>query len=286
MIVTFHGVRGSTPCHSGDVARYGGNTSCVSIAAPGEDPLLLDLGTGLRYFGDRLPRDRPFRGTALLSHLHWDHVQGLPFFRPLLRAGAALTVYAPAQDDGRHPGDCLAMAIRPPMFPIDLSAMGGTVAVHEAKPEFSVGGYLVRSADVPHNGPTYGFRIEHGGRSVAYVCDHQQPIDGYDVPESVVGLCHGVDLLIHDAQYTREEFMPKATWGHCTHEFAVRVAAACGAAQLALFHHDPYHDDDKLDAMTREARALGDELGVSVFAAVEELSVELAERPTADAFEG
>ena len=97
--VTFHGVRGSTPCHGDDIRRYGGNTSCVSIAAPGEDPLVFDLGTGLRYFGQTQPHDGSFRGSCLLTHLHWDHTQGLPFFVPILRAGATLDIYGPCQED-------------------------------------------------------------------------------------------------------------------------------------------------------------------------------------------
>ena len=107
MLVTFHGVRGSTPCQGDDIARYGGNTSCVSVRVPGEDPLLFDLGTGLRYFGLTCPNDEPFRGTALVSHLHWDHVQGLPFFGPLLHDDAELVVYAPSQHDGRDAADVL-----------------------------------------------------------------------------------------------------------------------------------------------------------------------------------
>ena len=107
MLVTFHGVRGSTPCHGDDIARYGGNTSCVSVTAAGERPLLFDMGTGLRYFGLAQPTDEPFRGTCLVSHLHWDHVQGLPFFGPLLHEDAELVVYAPSQHDGRCAAEVL-----------------------------------------------------------------------------------------------------------------------------------------------------------------------------------
>lgn len=275
MIITFHGVRGSTPCNSDDISRYGGNTSCVSISAPGEDPLLFDLGTGLRYFGDLLGPDELFRGTVLLSHLHWDHVQGLPFFRPLLKPGAEMTIHAPVQPDGRHPGDILLTTIRPPLFPVHLNEMGGTVTVHRAKPEFSVGSFIVRSADVPHNGATAGYRVDYGNRSVAYVCDHQQPDDPEHVAESVVDLCHGVDLLIHDAQYTPDDFERKRTWGHCTSSYAVTVAAAVKAKQLALFHHDPYHGDDMVDSMAAEAAKLGEVHGIDVFAAAEGQSVDL-----------
>ena len=112
MHVTFHGVRGSTPCHGDDISRYGGNTSCVAVRVPGEGPLFFDLGTGARYLGRTLPQDGTFRGTCLLSHLHWDHTQGLPFFTPLLREGAVLDVYAPEQDDGRTVAEVFDTTIR------------------------------------------------------------------------------------------------------------------------------------------------------------------------------
>jgi len=278
MIVTFHGVRGSTPCQSDDVARHGGNTSCVSVRSPGEEPLLFDLGTGLRYFAETMGPDETFRGTCLLSHFHWDHVQGLPFFGPLLREGSSLTIYAPAQPDGRHPGEVLLSTIRPPLFPICLDEMSGQVTVHKAKPEFSVGSYAVRSGDVPHNGAMAGYRVDDGAHCVTYISDHQQPDDPSQVAESVIELCRGVDLLIHDAQYTRSEFDQKRTWGHCTTEYAVWVAATAKAKRLALFHHDPYHDDRTIERMTTAAQKCGDALGVEVFAATEGLSVDLNER--------
>ena len=275
MIVTFHGVRGSTPCQSDDVARHGGNTACVSVHAPGEQPLLFDLGTGLRYFAETIARDETFHGTCLLSHLHWDHVQGLPFFKPLLEAGSSLTIHAPAQDDGRHPGEVLQQTIRPPLFPICLNQLAGEVVVHRAKPQFSVGSYSVHSGSVPHNGPMAGYRVEHERHTVAYISDHQQPDDPRHVAESVLELCRGVDLLIHDAQYTASEFELKRTWGHCTIEYAVWVAAEAKAKRLALFHHDPFHDDDTVETMTRAAQVCGERLGVEVFAATEGLSLDL-----------
>jgi phosphoribosyl 1,2-cyclic phosphodiesterase len=275
VIVNFHGVRGSTPCQSPDVARHGGNTSCVSVHTPNEAPLLFDLGTGLRNFAETLAPDEVFDGTCLLSHLHWDHVQGLPFFRPLLRPGARMTIHAPAQDDGRHPGDVLQATIRPPLFPVGLDEIDGEVVVHQGKPQFTVGSSTVHSADVPHNGSTTGYRVDSGTHSVAYVSDHQQPDDFADMAESVVGLCRGVDLLIHDAQYTRAEFEQKRTWGHCTVEYAVAVAAAANVRRLALFHHDPFHDDEMIERMTAAGRRCGEALGVDVFAAVEGLSVDL-----------
>ena len=132
MLVRFHGVRGSTPCHGDEIARYGGNTSCVSVLADGEDPLLFDLGTGLRYFG--LGCAAPFQGTSLVSHLHWDHVQGLPFFGPLLHEDTHLVVYAPSEHDGRTAAEVLAATISPPLFPIGLDMFPGHIEVREPPP--------------------------------------------------------------------------------------------------------------------------------------------------------
>ena len=276
--VTFHGVRGSTPCQSDDIKRYGGNTSCVSVDAPGEQPLLLDMGTGLRYFGKRLPADELFRGSCLLTHLHWDHVQGLPFFAPLLREGSSLDVYGPAQDDGRSLAEVVSFTIRPPLFPVSVDELPGTVRFHDtADTEFSIGGYNVTARLVPHLGPTLGFRIEWQGRSIAYLSDHQQPFDGsYSAAPGALELVEGVDLLIHDAQYTPPEFKVKSTWGHCTIDYAVWLATRAGVKQLALFHHDPSRRDDDLDGLVQCAVEAGRHRGVDVIAASEGLVVELA----------
>lgn len=276
MRVTFHGVRGSTPCDRPEIARYGGNTSCVVIDAPGEPDLLLDMGTGARSRGLELTaHGRPFRGACFVSHLHWDHIQGLPFFSPLRHADTDLVIYAPEQADGRDPDDVLAETIRPPLFPIGLHDFTGRIEARVAPAEMAHGGYRIRSAKVPHCGPTNGYRIERGGASVAYVSDHQQPANPLTVAESVLDLCAGVDLLIHDAQYTPMEIRHKPDWGHCTVEYAVWLAAHVGARRLALFHHDPDRDDDHLDRLAGLATACGASMGVDVFAAAEGMTVEV-----------
>jgi phosphoribosyl 1,2-cyclic phosphodiesterase len=255
--ITFHGVRGSTPCHGEATARYGGNTSCVSVAVPGADPLLFDLGTGLRYFGLGVPGDVLFRGTCLLTHLHWDHVQGLPFFTPLLRHGAHLDVYAPVQEDGSSPAGALHASINPPLFPIGLQALPGNIDVHGVgDADWAIGDVEVRSRLIPHVGNTLGYRVSWGGASVAYLSDHQQPsVHDYSMSDGARDLCDGVDVLIHDAQYTYEEFLTKSDWGHCTIEYALWLAQECGVKTLVLYHHDPMHDDDIVDELTARCRA-------------------------------
>ena len=278
MKVTFFGVRGSTPCHGPAVARYGGNTSCVAVEVPGHDPVFLDLGTGARDLGHRLPNDGTFRGVCLLSHLHWDHAQGLPFFTPLHACGAVLDVYAPRQDDGRSVADAIDQVIRPPLFPVTVHDLPGSVRFHDTDDgTFQIGEIRVTARTVPHVGPTLGFRLEWGGRSLAYVSDHQQPSgDRYELSPAVRELADGVDLLIHDAQYTPEEFAHKQTWGHCTADFALWVAGQCNVRQLALFHHDPTRSDEALDELGVRAVEHGRRAGFSVEMAVEGLTLDLA----------
>ena len=254
--MTFYGVRGSTPCPCEGNRRYGGNTACVALESPGSEPVVLDLGTGLRYWGQTQPDDGSFRGSALITHLHWDHIQGLPFFVPIDRHGARLDVYGPPQD-GSTLEEAFEGFMRPPYFPVRFGELRGDIAFHDiAAGELAVGDAKVTIDSVPHIGATNGYRVELGGASVAYVSDHQQPRDGtFEVASSVLGLCEGVDLLIHDAQYSPDEFAAKAHWGHCTVEYALEVARRAGCRRLVLFHHDPSHDDDTVDRLVSVAQA-------------------------------
>jgi phosphoribosyl 1,2-cyclic phosphodiesterase len=285
--VTFYGVRGSTPCASEELRRYGGNTACVVVDGPDLEPILLDLGTGLRFFGLDGRCSRPFRGTALVTHLHWDHVQGIPFFTPLLCPDARLDLYAPAQDEG------LEAAVRaflaPPYFPVGIDELPGEIRFHDTTPgTFTVGEAEIRAALVPHIGPTLGFRVTVRGVSIAYVSDHQQPgVGSTEVDAAVLDLCDGVDLLIHDAQFDDDEFALRSDWGHCTVDYAVEVAARSGAARLALFHHDPSHTDERIDELLADVQVTAAERGVGeVFAASEGLTVSFSSAANGTAANG
>ncbi len=276
MRVSFYGVRGSTPCSCPDLARYGGNTSCVAVEAPGEHPIVLDLGTGARFFGQVRPGHETYEGTVLLSHLHWDHVQGLPFFGPALARGASIDIYVPEQV-GQTGAEAFNGFFRPPYFPITVDQMPATISVHDC-PEgiMHVGGIEVLSRLIPHVGPTLGYRLTWQGRSVAYLPDHQQPVDDRHVfAEAALALCADADLVIHDAQFTREDFVSKAHWGHCTVDYAVELAIRSKARRLALFHHDPSRTDDAIDELERCAMQVGERFGLQVFAASEGMSIEL-----------
>lgn len=250
--ITFYGVRGSTPCCCPSTMGIGGNTSCVSLQIDDSDPVLLDLGTGLRYFGEHLRTKRddtstpvPFRGTALVTHLHWDHVQGIPFFVPLLQEGAELTVVGPPQE-GSSLREEFCGFVKPPLFPVGLDVLPGSIEFVEAATNtIELGSATVTVRPVAHVGNTNGYRVDSDtGGSVAYIPDHQQPADdpGF-VGSGALELAGGVDVLIHDAQYDNEEFVEKASWGHSTIDYAVEVAAQAEVGTLVLFHHDPTHDD-------------------------------------------
>lgn len=274
--VTFWGVRGSTPCPCDQNRRYGGNTACVTVEAPNLDPIIFDLGTGLRFFGESLKgAEEPFRGLALVTHMHWDHVQGLPFFTPIHQDGASLEVHGRSETCSLD--ESFRAFMKPPFFPVGPDDLRGDITFDDIDDdEISWGRARIIARDVPHTGLTNGYRVEIDGVVIAYVSDHQQPDDATSVAPGVIELCRDADLVIHDAQYERAEFAVKADWGHCTIEYAVRVAEAAGAQRLALFHHDPSHTDDIVDRLVAEARDAVSTGGLEVFAAAEGVTVSLA----------
>ncbi len=277
MRITFHGARGSTPCSSHGHGSYGGNTSCVAVEADDTPPILFDLGTGLLRYSDGV--DGPFRGVMLLTHLHWDHVQGLPFFSPLLRPGAKVRILGPPQDEGPL-REVLVSFVRPPFFPVTVDDLPGEIMVEEIDREsIEIGSAVVTAARIPHPGATNGYRVDHGGKSVVFIPDHQGLENGWVDPE-VIELARDTDLLIHDSQFTHEEFIEKIDWGHCTADYALTVAAAAGVSRLALFHHDPDHDDEALEAIASGLSSRANELGIDVFLAAEGMSIDLADQPS------
>jgi phosphoribosyl 1,2-cyclic phosphodiesterase len=261
----FCGVRGSTPAPGADFVRYGGHTSCVAVGHGGEPPtLILDAGTGIREVTGLLG-GQPFRGTILLTHLHWDHVQGLPFFRAGDHEDAEVTLLLPDQQDGDSAERVLARGMSPPHFPIGPDGLrgrwtfgtlaGGPVAV-------SASGFTVQACEIPHKGGrTVGYRVSDGHSVLAYVTDHCPTAfgpgpDGWgEYHAAAMELAADADVVIHDAQLLAEEVAAQAAFGHAAADYAVALAVRARARRAVLFHHRPDRTDDALDQLARQFAA-------------------------------
>jgi phosphoribosyl 1,2-cyclic phosphodiesterase len=253
--VTFCGTRGSTPAPGTAFIRYGGNTSCVAVAHDdGDGPtLLLDAGTGLRRVQELLG-DRAFEGSLLLTHLHWDHVQGLPFFPSGDREGSRVSLLLPSVDQV-GPAELLSRMMSPPFFPIGPSQLRGDWSFgYVPDGAFEVEGFSVVARDVPHKGGhTVGYRVSDGRASLAYVPDHcptalgTGPEDIGEYHEAALELACGVDLLIHDSHLRAEEVEAEGYFGHAAAEYAVRLGELAGARGVALFHHRPERTDAEVE---------------------------------------
>ncbi len=257
MKITFYGTRGSISVPDKNFSEFGGNTACLLLKFENGRIAILDAGTGLRKLGnDLLSRsieqyDNIFIG---LSHTHWDHIQGFPFFKPAYDTRRRFTIAMYGRGRG---GISLSSAFETQMqqdfFPVPLEKMGATVMFWQPEiPTFKpTSDIQVIAAEHNHPGGAYGYRISEGGTTLVY-CTDVEYVDGID--PNVVELARDADLLIHDAQYTSEELPQKKGWGHCSWEQAVEVAERSGVKRLALFHHDPDHDDDFLLRLERECR--------------------------------
>jgi len=247
------GVRGSTPTAGAAFAEVGGSTSCVALPTPAGRWLVLDAGTGLPRLAEDLAGD-PLRGSILLTHLHWDHVQGLPFLPNADRAGAEVDLWLPAQPGGGSAADTLARAMSPPHFPIrpeDLQGAWTFTGLPEGR--HAIEGFSVVAAAVHHKGGvTYGFRVEGGGRSLAYLPDHSPRLAPPAQRAAAAALVEGVDVLLHGGGYLAREQAVADLYGHATVLDALDLAAAGGVGRLVLVHHSPA----RTDAAMAEVEAL------------------------------
>lgn len=271
MKVTFWGVRGSIAVSGPRFAATGGNTTCVEVEHEGER-LVLDGGTGLRALGESIGF-RPVRATLLFTHLHWDHIQGVPFFTPAFHPDSDLTLMGVHRETGDL-RDALSLQMRPPQFPVGLEALVGARRYVDVAPgPFEVGPFRITPCEQDHPDGVVSYRIEAGGRSLVFATDTEH---GGALDRRLIDLSEGCDLLVHDAQYTPDEYVgragpPRKGWGHSTWAEAAGVARTARAARLALFHHDPTRDDAGVATFEARAQALFE----PTFAAREGLSVAL-----------
>jgi phosphoribosyl 1,2-cyclic phosphodiesterase len=259
------GARGSLPSPGAQRLRYGGNTSCVEVTLSDGTCLILDAGTGIRNLPSELGGSNG-QIHILLTHLHLDHIQGLLFFAPLFETNCRVTIWGPSAP-GASLESRVARYLSAPLAPVDVRELPCRLDFRSCPvTEWNIGPARIRAEAVVHRGPTLGFRIADDGATLCYVPDHEPALIGpvEDLGQqwlSGYSLAREADLLIHDGQYTDAEYPPHFGWGHSAISHAVRFAARCKAARTLLFHHDPAHTDDQLDAALEDAEELWQQLG-------------------------
>jgi phosphoribosyl 1,2-cyclic phosphodiesterase/CheY-like chemotaxis protein len=287
MRVRFWGTRGSIAKPGPSTLRYGGNTSCVEVRSAAGTLVVIDCGTGAHELGKMLVETgpRPLIGHMLISHTHWDHIQGWPFFAPLFVPGNEWDIYAP-HGLAESVRETLAGQMQYTYFPVLLEQLSATIRYHElVEGVFRVGDIKVKTQYLNHPALTLGYRLEADGTAVVYACDHEpysrQMAIGLGEPnrqdQRHVDFLAGADLVIHDAQYTVGEYEEKIGWGHSTAEYAVEIGRIAGVKVIALTHHDPLRDDGGIDDLVKRVRAtlIGKVGAPSVFAAAEGPVLEL-----------
>jgi phosphoribosyl 1,2-cyclic phosphodiesterase len=274
------GCRGSVATPGAETVRYGGNTSCVEVRLDSGDALVLDAGTGMRALGVLMQRDPPATLHVLLTHLHLDHLQGLGFFRPLFADGMDIHIWGPTSPV-QHLSERIAMYLSPPLFPVRLDEVPSRLTFHDAPEQaVTIGSATMRAGKVTHQGPTVGYRIEERGHALVYLPDHE-PSPGADLrtlPAAWMSghdLARDADVLLHDAQYRDDEYGDHIGWGHSSIAKAMEFAHKSDVDKVVLFHHDPYHTDDELEELLREARGKWPGMEQRVCLAYEGMTIDL-----------
>lgn len=254
--VKFWGVRGSIACPTVNHVAFGGNTTCIEVSADGKT-IIFDAGTGIRNLGHWLLRKNVADATILLTHTHWDHINGFPFFSPAFHRDRSFRLMAGASLPHGGLRQVMGGQMSRPFFPVPLEAMRSKMEFED----FSAGdtfnlapGTKIRTAPLNHPDGATGYRVEHAGRSVCLITDTEHVPGKPD--ERILSLIAGADLVIYDSTYTDAEFPSRVGWGHSTWQEGVRLCRAAGARSLAIFHHDPEHDDRFMSQVETEARAM------------------------------
>ena len=256
--IKFWGVRGSIACPSPNHISIGGNTSCIEVSCGGTR-IILDSGTGIRNLGHWLIRKNVHQATMLLSHVHWDHICGFPFFSPAFHKDFSLCIMAGHLSAFGGVRNVLAGQMTTPTFPVPIDALHATLSFEDFKAgdTFTLPAnprVKITTASLNHPDGATGYRIEYAGKSLCYVTDTEHVAGMPD--QNILGLIEGTDLLIYDSTYTDAEFNGKIGWGHSTWQEGVRLARAANVKTLAIFHHDPDHEDQFMEKVESDARKI------------------------------
>jgi phosphoribosyl 1,2-cyclic phosphodiesterase len=261
--VKFWGVRGSIACPSPRHIEFGGNTSCLEVMA-GDRRIIFDAGTGIRELGKLYMETGVRQADILLTHTHWDHINGFPFFKPAFAEDSRFRIFAGHLSDHSNVRAVLAGQMMRPMFPVPLETMSGDLAFEDfrAGDSFELGGGVrVRTASLNHPDSATGYRLDYNGKSLCYVTDTEHVIGAPD--QNVLGLIQGADLVIYDCTYTDDEFPAKIGWGHSTWQEGIRLCRQAEARRLVIFHHEPDHDDTFMKDIEAKARRMWSETVVA-----------------------
>ena len=278
MIIRCWGARGSIPVSGKEFKKYGGDTTCIEIRTKHDDIIIIDAGTGIRRLGNRLLKENRKDINIIFTHYHWDHVQGFPFFTPLFNPAAQFEIWA-VERDGESLRSVLDRQMSRPMFPVTLDILPATLQFESiaAAGVRCVGGVEVRWAEMWHPSGSTAYRVTHEGCSVVVSGDVEvQQGCGRDLVE----LARGADVLIMDAQYFPDEYESRRGWGHSTPADAVSTALEAGVSRVVMTHHDPSHDDTRLEAKLRLARELARGTGLVVDNAHDRMTIHLGEAGT------